>query len=318
MKRLYLVVALTVVFVSWTSAAMQPQPDCTVTLKPKDSIQKAIEEAAPGAVICLEEGVWYEGFGFFIGKDISIRGVGPNKTIIRSSAIVGAELPISVVIQGLSIAHVVVQGPIRVTLQYVHILTDGMYIIGNATVDLLRVTILPSGFGLILFGQATVTLTDSQVIGAKLGGIAVLGGGAKLSLVNSRVLDNSIGISAGVGEASIHITLERSVIAGNSWKGLVAGGLTHIEIHESTIEENGTDPQICGVTVCPGIEVGDQAKVVISNSRIAGNWDWGITTILRKCGYGRDEFSGTVVFEGENVIAGNNRSGRFVGEVCLP
>lgn len=316
MKRLYLLVALAVVFVSWTSAAMQPQPGCTVTLKPADSIQKAIEEAAPGAVICLEEGTWDDGLP--IWKDITIRGAGPNKTIIRSSAMVGAELPISVVIQGLSIAHVVVQGPSRVTLQHAHILTDGVYIIGNATVDLLRVTILPSGFGLILFGQATVTLTDSQVIGAKLGGIAVLGGGAKLSLVNSRVLDNSIGISAGVGEASMHITLERSVIAGNGWGGLLVGGLANIEIRESTIEDNGTNPRICGVTVCPGIEVGDQAKVVISNSRIAGNWDWGITAILRKCGYERDEFNGTVVFEGESTITGNNRSGRFTGEVCLP
>lgn len=315
MKKLYLAVALAVVFVSWTSAAMQPQPGCTVTLKPADSIQKAIDEAAPGTVICLEKGTWDE--GFHIWKDITIRGAGPNKTIIRSSAI-WAELPISVVIQGLSVVYVLVRGPIRVTLQHAHILTDGMYIIGDATVDLFRVTILPSVFGLILFGQVTVTLTDSQVIGAGLGGIAVLGGGTKLSLVNSRVFDNFVGISAGVGEASMHITLERSVIAGNGWRGLVVGGLANIEIRESTIEDNGTDPRICGVTVCPGIGVGDQAKVVISNSRIAGNWDWGITAILRKCGYERDEFNGTVVFEGENVITGNNRSGRFVGEVCLP
>jgi len=316
MKKLYLAVALAVVFVSWTSAAMQPQPDCTVTLKPKDSIQKAIDEVAPGAVICLEEGVWND--GFLIQKDITIRGAGPDNTIIRLSAIAWAELPISVVIQGLSVVYVLVRGPIRVTLQHAHILKDGLYIVGDATVDLFRVTILPSGFGLILFGQVTVTLTDSQVIGAGLGGIAVLGGGARLSLVNSRVLDNSIGISAGVGEQTMHITLERSVIVGNSWIGLVAGGLANIEIRESTIEDNGTDPQICGVTVCPGIEVGDQAKVVISNSRIAGNWDWGITAILRKCGYERDEFDGTIVFEGENTITGNNRSGRFVGEVCLP
>ncbi len=316
MQRLYLVV-LAVVFVSWTGMAMQPQPDCTVTLKPEDSLQKAIEEAAPGAVICLEEGTWND--GFLIQKDITIRGAGAERTIIRSTAMAWAELPIIVVIQGLSIEGVVIRGPIRTTIQDVHVRAAGMYILENAIVDLAKTTVSGSVFGLILYWQVTVTLTDSQVMGAKLGGIMVLGGDAKLNLVNSRILDNDIGISAGVGEESTHIALEKSVVAGNRRIGLTAGGLAHLEIRESAIENNGTDHQICVFfSICSGVEVGDQAEIVISNSRIANNWDWGVAARLRKCGYERDEFTGKVVFEGENIITGNNRSGRFVGEVCLP
>ncbi|MCS7198169.1 MAG: hypothetical protein NZ930_05780 [Candidatus Bipolaricaulota bacterium] len=254
MKQLYVAV-LAVLFAGWMGAAVQPQLSCTVTIKPGDSIQKAIDEVAPGAVICLEEGIWDD--GFLIQKDITIRGAGPDKTIVRSRAMVWAELPITAVIQGFSVAGVVVGGPIRVTLQDVYVQGAGIYIVGvgNTAVDLVKTTVSRSS--LILF-QATVTLVDSQVIGAELGGIMVLSGRdgkAQLSLVNSRVLDNAIGISAGVWEESIYITLERSVIAGNRWKGLTAGGLAHIEIRESTIENNGTNP-LC--MVCPGIEVGDQ------------------------------------------------------------
>lgn len=313
MRQLYVAV-LAVLFISATSKAIQPQPDCTVTLKPQDSIQKAIDEATPGAVICLEEGIWDE--GFFIHKDITIRGAGPDKTLVRSRAWAWVKEPITAIIQGLSTAGATIYGPVLVTLQDVRVGADGMYVIGDATVVIQRTTVSASAFGLIVFGQATVTLVDSHVVQASLGGIAVLGGGTRLRLVNSRVLDNSIGISAGVGAASMYITLERSVIAGNRWKGLTVGGLAHIEIRESTIEDNGTDPQICAV--CPGVEVSDQAQVVISNSRIANNGDWGIAAQLRKCGYMNDEFTGTVILEGENVITGNNRSGRFTGEVCLP
>nr|BAL59119.1 hypothetical protein HGMM_OP3C274 [Candidatus Acetothermum autotrophicum] len=323
MQRFYLV-ALAVVFASWTGEALQPQPECTVTLRPEDSIQKAIDAAAPGMVLCLEEGVWDE--SLLIYKDITIRGAGPDKTVVRSRAMVWTELPITVVIQGLSIAGAVVQGPIRVTFQDTHLEADGIYIIGDATVDFSRANLSVSGFGLVLFGQVKVTLVDSQVDGGgkSLTGIMVLGGAAQLNLVNSRVMNNEIGISAGVGEALLYITLERSLIARNKRAGLSAGGFAHIEIHESTIEGNGADSQTCMIclgsicAICPGIEVSDQAKVVISNSRIANNWDWGVSARLRKCGYARDEFAGAVVFEGENIITGNNRSGKFVGEVCLP
>lgn len=315
MQRFYLV-ALAVVFAGWTSMGMQPQPDCTITLKPEDSIRKAIEEVAPGAVICLEEGIWDD--GFLIQKDITIRGAGPDRTIIRAIAMAWTELPIIVVIQGLSVGGVVIQGPIRVTLQDSHVQANGMYVIGNATVDLLRATISASGFGLILFGQVTVTIVDSQVVGAKLAGILILSGAARINLINSRVINNGIGIDTGIGEDPLYLSLEQSVISNNGREGLVANHSAKVEIRESNIESNGADVQLCAFAICPGIQVSDQAEIVIKNSRIANNWDWAVAARLRKCGYERDEFNGKVIFEGENTIIGNNRSGRFTGEVCLP
>jgi hypothetical protein len=50
------------------------QPACRVTVKAGDSIQQAIEQAQPGAVICLSTGRWDE--NLVISDSITLRGEG--------------------------------------------------------------------------------------------------------------------------------------------------------------------------------------------------------------------------------------------------
>jgi len=58
--------------------------NCTVTLSPNESIQQAIDNAPPGAVICLEEGTWVENIEI-VGKSLTLRGAGAGKTVIQSA-----------------------------------------------------------------------------------------------------------------------------------------------------------------------------------------------------------------------------------------
>lgn len=56
------------------------QPPCTVTVQPGQSIQKAIDEAKEGAVICLESGTWNE--NLTVKKSLTLRGAGHDLTIL--------------------------------------------------------------------------------------------------------------------------------------------------------------------------------------------------------------------------------------------
>jgi hypothetical protein len=47
--------------VSKTGSVGLAQVNCTVTVQPGESIQKAIDAAQEGAIICLTEGIWEEG-----------------------------------------------------------------------------------------------------------------------------------------------------------------------------------------------------------------------------------------------------------------
>jgi parallel beta-helix repeat protein len=68
------------------------QAECTVTVRPGDSIQTAIDAAPEGAVICLTEGTWQE--NLTIMKKLIIRGAGWNKTVIKGGITIHEEATI--------------------------------------------------------------------------------------------------------------------------------------------------------------------------------------------------------------------------------
>ncbi len=127
-----------------------------------------------------------------------------------------------------------------------------------------------------------------------------------------------------------HVAITHSAISENGRDGLSIGVGGVVEAKEATfelrgvtIERNGTDP-ICQEVldwVCNGILLSllERARVTIADAVIRRNTDWGVAAYLEKCGYSWDnDFVGEVVFEGHNVIEGNNTAGNHQGEVCLP
>ena len=59
-----------------------PTESYTVTVQPGQSIQEAIDAAPAGAVILLSEGEWEENLE--ITKDLTLKGAGPGKTVIKN------------------------------------------------------------------------------------------------------------------------------------------------------------------------------------------------------------------------------------------
>ncbi|MBI1741730.1 hypothetical protein HYR54_01535 [Candidatus Acetothermia bacterium] len=106
------------------------------------------------------------------------------------------------------------------------------------------------------------------------------------------------------------------------------------EVRESTITDNGTDSDcLQAESICNGISVQDESQVALTDSLVKGNADWGLASVLKRCGFSKDTFIGQVSFFDRNVIETNNQSGNqdgqgnpgqhpfnnlTDGQVCLP
>jgi len=200
---------------------------------------------------------------------------------------------------------------------------DGLHVEESARVSLTASTVSGNeSHGLLVFGGASVSLINSTVSGNGFDGL-VIDGSAQVSLIDSTVSDNGLGDFSGFAglwvRGSARVSLSNSRVSGNRGDGLfLEKGSATVEVQGSTIEGNGTHPD-CYRTgpswrFCNGIEVWDQARLTLIDSVIQNNTDWGLAVGLILCGYAGDNFTGLVVFEGKNVIKGNNRSGNQSGK----
>lgn len=139
------------------------------------------------------------------------------------------------------------------------------------------------------------------------------GGRAKVTLQNVRVTASEYGLFIG---DSAQVNLVNSQVDSHRLDGLVSWGTAGVEIKDSVIERNGTDPACAGTQLipCSGITVNTQSRTTISDSVIRDNTDWGVDAVLKRCGYAGDFFNGEVVFQGTNTIEGNNKSGNHSGQ----
>jgi len=355
-------------------------------VKPGESIQQAIEQAAEGAVICLSTGTWEENLA--IQKSLTLRGAGKEPKEVR---IVGAqdghpvmriesEIEIEVVIENLTVAEAkgdrcavpVTQwicpaglqalGKAKVLIKDVQVsdngdyglfvwesatvsLTnsqvsnngDGLFVWESATVSLSHSTVSSNWTGLSVVDSAQVSLSHSQVFNNEYGGL-VVEGGATVSLSHSTVSDNKgsgllVRYSATVsltnsqvsnnGDYGLfvmggaQVSLSHSTVSGNG-AGLDVRDYTLVTLEDSLIEGNGTDNPKCqqNDSICNGILVSMEAHLELRNTTIRNNTDWGLAAKLKQCDEAEDEdlFTGQVVFAGQNVIEGNNKSGKQNGK----
>ncbi len=296
---------------------------CAVTVQPGESIQRAIDAAQEGAVICLSAGTWEE--NVVIAKSIALRGAGREQTKIKGKESfkdvisINSDAEIEVVLEGLTAAEA------------------------------------RDAYGIVVWGKAKVAITASQISGNGYDGIA-MGASAQATITNSQISDNEW---RGIWMASAQATISNSQISGNGYDGIVMGGLAQATITDSqisdnelagifmwasaqatistsTIEGNGTN-ELCKEKeyICNGIVVYEQSQVKLIGAKILTNADWGVGALLKQCGYGGNAFTGAVTFEQMELenISGNNTTGNQNGmgnpgnhpfknlpdgQVCLP
>jgi hypothetical protein len=214
---------------------------------------------------------------------------------------------------------------------------DGVTVAGSAQMSFTDVTISGNpDDGIIIFGSAQVSVSNSNVSGNGQMGLIVFGQ-ATVDLTEVRVSDNGInGLSVGhrEGGSSATVTLTNSQVSGNAENGLLVGEAAQVELHSSTVEGNGVKEECQrSDTICNGLLVLDQARVTLNDSVIRNNADWGVSTWMKKCGYGKDRFAGQISLQDMRAIEENNASGNqdgmsnpgehlfedlSDGQVCLP
>ncbi|QAA76414.1 MAG: hypothetical protein BIP78_0648 [Candidatus Bipolaricaulis sibiricus] len=257
--------AITALFPLLLSCARQAPPQtvpCTITVRPGASIQAALDEAPPGAIVCLPAGTWTESLR--VAKPLTLRGAGPTRTILR-----GSELGHPVVSIGPHVEGTVVLVGITFT---------------NATGACSE----PAGcaHGLLVLGEAVVEVEQCAFSGNTACGVAVRDE-ARVELRNSSITANT-----GYGlylQGRAQATLTAVTLSGNRSTGIwladqarltLAGStVTRCEGHGLWIRDQSrlfaTDST---VSACAGhgLWVRDQAMAELTRCTISGHRDTGV------------------------------------------
>ena len=265
---------------------------CTITLSPGESIQQAIDDAPPGAVICLEEGTWEE--NLVIGKSVTLRGAGPGNTVIQSIvkhlAVAWIEgSGIEVILEGLTITGArghCLDRPDRCPI--------GLVAKGSAQVTLQDSQVSDNeGHGLYVEDSAQVTLQNSQVLGNGDGGLYVLDS-ARVSLTNCQVSGN--GDDGLEVRGSVQVSLQDSQVSGNGGRGLWVNGHAQVSLIDSKVSGNGGH----------GLLAWDHAQVTLKNSQVSGNGGDGLYM----------EYATQMSLQ-DCEVSGNGGNGLKVGYFCI-
>jgi nitrous oxidase accessory protein len=281
------------------------QLPCTVIVQPGESIQAAIDKAKEGAVICLAEGTWEE--NLVIGKGLTLRGLGPGKSVIKGSGgpviLITSDTEIEVIVEGLTIAEAKTgdyyyEEPLR----HPHGLSlggkvkaiikgnaisgnedDGIYMEGSAQATIQGNTISGNrDNGITVEAAAQATISGNTISENHYYGIG-MGDAAQATISGNTISGNEDGISMW---DSVQATISGNTISGNRNNGI------YMHDAQATIEKNTISENYYGIAM------GSYAQATIQGNTISGNRDDGI--------YMRDSAQATI--QG-NAISGNEGAG---------
>lgn len=306
--RLAAVVAITLGLLSVMNEAeplAQGQPPCTLTVQPGESIQAVIDQAKPGAVICLEGAVWNE--NLTIAKSMTLRGVGPGRP--RISGVrdgypvinIQGEYEIEVAIENLLITEArgekcAVKGPQGIC-------PYGIQARGWVKVTIQNTVVSDHSMGIWVTDDAQATIISSTFSRNRWHGIAV-DGFAQVVLTNTTVFDNN-GDGLLVG-GSAQVIISDAQVSGNSIDGFMVGDSAKVTIENSTISDNQT-----------GLYVWNLARVSITACTISDNKEGGLiarelaAVSLTNSNFSRNgiglKVSGSVIVNLSNSTVSQNR-----------
>ncbi len=209
------------ILVSAATCADAEPVSCSITVRPGESIQEAIDEVEAGAVICLAEGEWVE--RLTIDKALTLRAEQDGLSSIQGDE------------EGVPVILVHSPGEEESVVRLVGLSltgssgwgSDGVRVTGNAQVTIERSTIEGSWCG--VFGWAS----------------------ANILVVNTIVKGNDYGVWV---RDSARVLVDNSVVEGNRWDGILARDSAYLSVEQSQIVGNGRYGVVLLESPCFGVE----------------------------------------------------------------
>lgn len=273
-------------------------PECSVVVRPGESIQAAIGAAEAGDVICLARGEWTE--SLVIDKSLTIVGRGIGRTIIEPIGYYASVVEVTdwrggtvnVKLEELTISRRAGHTGVAIGGAAVAEISDcrisgmlyGIQIIDSAQLVLSGSTVSENKQrGVVLSGSARASISDSR-IKANLGAAFLLSGSAEATLLDCEISENP-GHGFWLREGS-RATLSNCSVSRNSGSGLWLTGQSEAEALRSEMSSNGgqgikaEDSAVLDLIESRvlsnwhGIELGNEARATIVDSAVSGNkWD---------------------------------------------
>jgi WD40 repeat protein len=128
------------------------QADCNRTVYAGDSIQRALDNAKPGEIVCVRAGTYQE--GLTINKPITLRGEGQGRVIIVGS--ISVANAVNVTLQGFTL-----QGG------------RGLVVVNSSSVTLADLAVIGSEAAGVMVNNSSVQVSQSLISGNKLQGVLV-------------------------------------------------------------------------------------------------------------------------------------------------
>jgi len=277
------------------------QPPCNVWVEPGESIQRAIDAASPGTVICLRAGTWEE--NLVINKSLTLRGVDREQTTVKGVKtgepviLIESESEIQVTIEAITIAEAKV-GTERTWKE------DGIHIRGNAKAIIKTCTISNNdSTGIGLYDSSHAIIEGNTI--SRNGGWGIwVEDSAQAEIISNQITDSrviSVGYADGIGVYDNgRATIRDNTITGNARLGVGLWKAAQATIINNTITHNHWH----------GISMGyegyrnETIQAEISENQIQFN---------RRCGVSTDDDRGIKITGKGNVIFGN-REGNLCGD----
>lgn len=203
-----------------------------------NSIQKAIKEADPGDDVRIESGLYSE--NLTVEKDMTIKGSGPEKTIITGT------------------------NPSAPVIKIPHSTSEEIINIENIQIGYAKGE---EGNGIFTGGTATINLFNLKVVNNEVNGIEV-SGNSTVNVEGSTFRGNGFcGIEFYDRPNGL---IRNSEVINNEVYGISIQGNAEVEVVGSRVSGNGRD----------GIYLDEMAKATIENNEIIGNENCGINATL--------------------------------------
>jgi WD40 repeat protein len=161
------------------------QADCNRTVYAGDSIQRALDNAKPGEIVCVRAGTYQE--GLTINKPITLRGEGQGRVIIVGS--ISVTNAVNVALRGFTL-----QGG------------RGLVVVNSSSVTLADLAVIGSEAAGVMVNNSSVQVSQSLISGNKLQGMLVA--------LNSSVALASTDITKNGGDG-LAVSASKAEIRGN-------------------------------------------------------------------------------------------------------